>query len=116
MNFRQFQEACKRTENPSLSPNEKACNWALGIAGEAGEVVELIKKNQFHAKGLDLDDLVKEVGDVLYYLAALCNLYGLSLEDVAERNVVKLLERYPNGFQAAINGSLPNNDHEDDGN
>ena len=69
-----------------------------GLTGEAGEVAELIKKHLYHATPLDQDALVKELGDCLWYVAAFANVLGLSLDDVAERNIEKLRRRYPEGF------------------
>lgn len=74
---------------------------ALGLAGEAGEVADTIKKAVFHRHGLDRDVVIKELGDVLWYVAALATKLGVSLEDVAQRNVAKLRERYPEGYSSA---------------
>lgn len=71
---------------------------ALGLAGEVGEVVELIKKDRFQAQPLDPAKLCLELGDVLWYLTDLAHQYGLSLADVAEANSRKLRARYPDGF------------------
>lgn len=98
MNFKEYEEAVSRTANTDLSYREKACNWALGIAGEAGEVTEVLKKYLFHEKPMDLNELQKELGDVLYYVQAMCNLFGLNLADCMQVNADKLAKRYPNGF------------------
>lgn len=71
---------------------------ALGLAGEVGEAVELIKKHRFHGHDLDRQALVGELGDALHYLAALARCYGITLEEVARGNIAKLAKRYPNGF------------------
>lgn len=71
---------------------------ALGLAGEAGEFVELVKKAYYHSKTLDGDLAVKELGDVLWYVAVAAATMGVSLDTVAELNVQKLRERYPDGF------------------
>ena len=71
---------------------------AIGLAGEAGEVAELVKKGIFHQHGLDLIKLEKELGDVLWYVAALCTTCGLDMGVVMEENIDKLLTRYPNGY------------------
>jgi NTP pyrophosphatase (non-canonical NTP hydrolase) len=92
-----YQANAVRTAQGMEDPNMLA-NWGLGLAGEAGEVIELIKKHLYHGKELDKDALIKELGDVMWYVAAICSQVGLSLEDVAERNVAKLSARYPNGF------------------
>lgn len=73
---------------------------ALGLTGEAGEVAEHIKKGVFHQHGVDSDKLAEELGDVLWYVAALCELAGLELDMVMARNIKKLWDRYPNGFRS----------------
>ncbi len=77
----------------------------LGVAGEAGEVADLIKKIVGHDHELDKIKLVKELGDVLWYVAIAAGLIGYELSEVADLNIKKLRERYPNGFssQASIN-------------
>ena len=73
---------------------------ALGLAGEAGETADMLKKHLFHGKPLNHDDVVKELGDVLWYVAGMATAIGISLDDVAQRNVDKLRARYPDGFSA----------------
>lgn len=92
-----FQTKVSRTMG-QLKGDTALCNWALGLAGESGEAVELIKKHCFHGKPLDLEELTKELGDVLWYVAALCNTLGLSLSGVMTANIKKLEQRYPEGF------------------
>lgn len=74
---------------------------ALGVAGEAGEVADLIKKSVFHRHPLDREKLIKELGDVLWYVAALCTKLEITLSDVMELNVEKLRRRYPEGYSSA---------------
>lgn len=71
----------------------------MGLAGESGEVIDYLKKVYFHGHQLDLNKLSKELGDVLWYLAAIANAFDLSLDNIAEENIRKLEERYPNGFE-----------------
>jgi len=80
-------------------------NGALGITGEAGEVADMIKKHVFHGHGLDTDALVKEIGDVCWYVALLCTAIGVDMASVMEKNIEKLKTRYPEGFseEASIN-------------
>jgi NTP pyrophosphatase (non-canonical NTP hydrolase) len=84
-------------------PGNIACH-GLGIAGEAGEVADIIKKTLYHDEPLPLithprrEAAREELGDVLWYVAAVASDWGLSLNDVAQGNIDKLRERYPNGF------------------
>lgn len=70
---------------------------ALGIGGEAGEVVDLVKKHWAYEKPLDTDKVVEEVGDVLFYVQALCNEIGVSPSFILQKNVEKLSRRFPTG-------------------
>lgn len=74
---------------------------ALGVAGEAGEVADYVKKVIGHGHDMDRQKLAKELGDVLWYVATLAEWIGFSLEEIATLNVNKLMARYPNGFEAA---------------
>jgi len=87
-----------RTENKTLAQPEKILGATLGLAGECGEVVDIIKKVQFHGHDLDINKLKLELGDVFYYLYSLCHLHNLTVEEVLDANVKKLEKRYPNGF------------------
>lgn len=72
--------------------------FGLGLTGEAGEVSEIIKKQVGHGHPGDKDKVAKELGDVLWYVAAIATEYGLSLGDIARLNIEKLRARYPEGF------------------
>lgn len=71
---------------------------AMGLAGEAGEVVDYLKKVLGHGHPLDQDKVAKELGDVLWYVAEICSVLQLDMGEVAEANVKKLKKRYPDGF------------------
>lgn len=98
MRFDEYQELAGRTSPADRPALEKLTNGALGLGGEAGEVVELVKKHRYHGHELDPDLVAKELGDVLWYVAEICRATGLSMGDVAQRNVDKLRARYPEGF------------------
>ncbi|HSE45054.1 MAG TPA: nucleoside triphosphate pyrophosphohydrolase family protein, partial [Gemmatimonadales bacterium] len=72
--------------------------FGLGIAGEAGEVADLIKKWVGHGHPADTEKLAKELGDVLWYVAALSAEFGLDMGEIAQLNIDKLRARYPEGF------------------
>jgi NTP pyrophosphatase (non-canonical NTP hydrolase) len=71
---------------------------ALGLAGESGEVVDLIKKVLYHGKPLEKEKLIKELGDVHWYLEYLAATLGTTTEEIQAANVAKLRARYPEGF------------------
>ncbi len=96
--FEAWELAVARTRDPDLGNDERKLNAALGLAGEAGEVAELIKKARFHGVPYRTDTLRKELGDVLWYLTEMASAHGLTLAEVAQANADKLRARYPNGF------------------
>jgi NTP pyrophosphatase (non-canonical NTP hydrolase) len=95
-----YQELSRRTMNnaASFTLDQRLANFALGIAGEGGEIADYLKKVVFHGHPLDHAKLADELGDVLWYLAALASTTGLSLDAIAEGNIAKLRRRYPEGF------------------
>lgn len=87
------------TRNKSISIEEELKNYCLGLAGEAGEVVDLVKKMLYHGKkDISPTDIMYELGDILYYLVAIANVLGIDFQEIAYNNNAKLLARYPNGF------------------
>ena len=93
----EYQVAASRTMK-NQSQREGLLEAALGLMDEAGEVAGPVKKWAFHGHDLDKVALAEELGDVLWYIAALATTLGLSLETVATDNIAKLQRRYPNGF------------------
>ena len=99
MNFSEYQELAMRTRGNYDSKRDQLMCAGLGLTGEAGEVAELIKKRLFHLKNSVKDeDIVKEMGDVMWYLALLADNIGWNLELIATLNIEKLKKRYPDGF------------------
>ncbi len=90
-------EAC-RTANKDLPSLLETATYALGIAGEAGEVADLLKKHVGHGVPLEHAKLKKELGDVLWYIAVLADNFFIPLQDVVDANITKLRARYPGGF------------------
>lgn len=77
----------------------------LGLPGEVGEVVDLYKKHYFHGHDLDMDKVEKELGDVMWYVALLCDAAGIKLEEVLEKNIAKLRARYGEKFSCEASRS-----------
>jgi NTP pyrophosphatase (non-canonical NTP hydrolase) len=99
MTLDEYQKLAARTIGTRTHADQLS-NMALGLAGEAGETADMLKKHLFHGKPLDHDEVVKELGDVMWYVAGMATAIGISLDDVAQRNVDKLRKRYPDGFSA----------------
>lgn len=97
MDADEYQELSKRTMAPGKD-NLQLAVWGLGLAGEVGEVVELIKKKCGHGKPLPTSVIMDELGDCQFYIVALAEFFGLSISDIMENNVKKLMHRYPDGF------------------
>jgi NTP pyrophosphatase (non-canonical NTP hydrolase) len=103
MTLDEYQRLAARTmtsERGAMNRNG-VCGDALGLAGEAGEVTDLLKKHLFHGHELDRAKLAAELGDVLWYVSALATHLGVDLSDVAAGNIAKLQARYPQGFNEA---------------
>lgn len=97
MTFREYQEQARRTQNPELTPREQLEHALWGLAAEVGEVLGLHQKtHQGHA--MDAVALRKEIGDCLWMLGELCDVYGFDMGMIAEQNIAKLRKRYPAGF------------------
>lgn len=99
MTFNDYaREAARTSEAPGLDESQRLLVQTLGLCGEAGEVADLVKKDAWHGKPLDNARLADELGDVLWYVADIARARGLSLDDIAHGNLVKLRRRYPDGF------------------
>ncbi len=93
-----YQEKAGHFRRGDLPWREEVFMAALGLGGEAGEVLDTLKKVRYHGHEFDRERLKLELSDVLWYLADLCTLHSLELSEVAEANLLKLGSRYPDGF------------------
>lgn len=100
LSFGVYQILADKTANHSLGDVERLMAATLGLCGEAGEVADQIKKFYAHGHDYDVDKIKKEASDVLWYLAEICTVLGMSMDDVAWANIEKLKRRYPEGFSA----------------
>lgn len=77
---------------------------SLGVAGEAGELVDAVKKSFIYNKPLDIVNIKEELGDVLWYMALACRTLDLTFEDLMQENINKLSKRYPEAYsdEAAV--------------
>ena len=93
-----YQKLAKRSAGAGGDGERRLMVAALGLAGEAGEFANLVKKMTAHGHPYDPASLKDELGDVLWYLAEAATASGLNLEEIAQENVDKLRKRYPEGF------------------
>lgn len=107
MDFQEYQKKAISTALPSIEKN--IYYYSLGLSGEAGEVCNKIKKILRDRDGVVppevCEDLSAELGDVMWYVAGMCSVLGLSLEDVCSKNIDKLFSRKDRGV---ISGSGDN--------
>jgi NTP pyrophosphatase (non-canonical NTP hydrolase) len=100
MDFNDYQLRAMRTASlKSFEGIQALQNAALGLAGEAGEFADAIKKVSFQGHTLNHAHLAQEVGDILWYCAMAASALGMDLDDIAVQNVQKLQKRYPDGFE-----------------
>lgn len=97
LNFNEYQELAARTDNTTGKTVDSILTSAvMGMVGEAAEAMEHVKKYIEQDHKLDRDKLIEEAGDTLWYIAKLARVCGISLEELAKRNIEKLERRYPN--------------------
>ena len=101
MTANEYQIAALRTANTddSLSPYGMLTNGVMGLCGESGEAIDIVKKWMAQGHELDKEHLAKELGDIAWYLAEAATALDLPLEDILRANIDKLKKRYPEGFQ-----------------
>ena len=88
------------TLNPQLSKKDVLINGVMGLCGESGEAIDIVKKWLAQGHELDREKLAKELGDICWYLAETATALDLDLEDIMAANIEKLKQRYPDGFDA----------------
>jgi NTP pyrophosphatase (non-canonical NTP hydrolase) len=73
-------------------------HMAMGISGEAGELLDGIKKATIYRKPIDINHIIEEMGDIEFFLQGIRNHFGWSRDDIIKANHGKLSRRYPNGY------------------
>ncbi len=97
MTFDDYQKIALTTAENDSDPLTEKTIWAMGIAGEAGEVIEKWKKIVAYKEGKitkeDIQDLTKELGDIVWYIAVFANSIGITFNEIIETNIAKLSDR-----------------------
>ena len=99
MKINEYQELAMVTLNPELSKRDVLINSVMGLCGESGEAIDIVKKWMAQGHELDQERLKKELGDIAWYLAEAATALDVPLEDVLRANIDKLKKRYPDGFE-----------------
>lgn len=101
-----YQKNCLKTASriSTASMDNMLLQGVMGMCGESGEAIDIVKKHIFQGHPLDREHLAKELGDVLWYIATTAEAIGYPLEDIMRMNLRKLKDRYGDSFSA--DGSL----------
>ena len=99
-----YQKEAMTTLNPALDKKDVLINSVMGLCGESGEAIDIVKKWLMQGHEPDKEHLVRELGDVAWYLAEAATALDVPLETILRGNLDKLQKRYPNGFdtQASV--------------
>lgn len=101
MTINEYQQEALRTEpKDRMTKTDRMLNGLMGLNGEVGEAIDILKKHLFQGHELNKQHLAKELGDIAWYLAVSADAIGYDLEKIFRMNVEKLRERYPDGFDA----------------
>lgn len=98
MTINEYQKLAMVTLNPALDKKDVLINGVMGLCGESGEAIDIVKKWLAQGHELDKEKLAKELGDIAWYLAETAYALDLPLEDIFRGNIEKLAKRYPEGF------------------
>lgn len=110
MNINEYQKLAMRTINPKLDKRDMLINSVMGLCGESGEAIDIVKKWFAHGHELDKEHLSKELGDIAWYLAEASTALDLNLEDIFQANIENLKKRYPEGFEKEKSINRSNDD------
>ncbi len=98
MTINEYQRLAMTTLNPELDKNDVLINGVMGLCGESGEAIDIVKKWLAQGHELDKEHIIKELGDIAWYLAETAYALDTDLESVMQMNIDKLKKRYPDGF------------------
>ena len=98
MTINEYQALAMTTLNPELSKKDVLINGVMGLCGESGEAIDIVKKHLHQGHELDKEKLAKELGDIAWYLAETAWALDIPLEEILQKNIDKLKKRFPEGF------------------
>ena len=98
MDINEYQELAMTTLNPQLCRKDVLINSVMGLCGESGEAIDIVKKWLAQGHPLDKERLTEELGDIAWYLAEAATALDLPLEQILRAHIDKLKQRYPDGF------------------
>lgn len=93
-----YQSLASRTAGAGGDGERRLIIAALGLAGEAGEFANMVKKLTAHGHDIPTASLAEELGDIMWYIAEAATALNLSLGEISRSNIHKLQKRYPDGF------------------
>lgn len=100
MKINEYQELAMRTLNSNLNKKDVLINAVMGLCGESGEAIDLVKKHLAQGHEFDKEKFAKELGDIAWYLAEAAYAIDMPLEEVLKGNIDKLKKRFPDGFDS----------------
>ncbi len=98
MTANEYQALAMKTLNKDLDEREVLINGVMGLCGESGEVIDIVKKHISQGHPLNKDKIIEELGDVMWYIAELATILNVTIEDIMKYNINKLSKRYEGGF------------------
>lgn len=110
MTINEYQQNALRTEAGTNKAYPRILNGLMGLNGESGEAIDILKKHLFQGHEFDKEHIAKELGDIAWYLAVSADAIGYDLETILQMNVDKLKKRYPDGFKTELSINRNEND------
>lgn len=100
LTIKEFQAQAKRTLSDLGSELNNNLHMTIGISTESGELLDVYKKAFAYGKAIDTVNVKEEIGDLLWYIVNLCSINGFDIEEIMHTNIMKLLKRFPEKFDA----------------
>ena len=97
MTFEEYQDRARRTCPAYDSNDDRLYHAVFGLCSEAGEVAGILQK-VYQGHTADREHLIRELGDCMWMISEACDALGATMEQVGKVNILKLMDRYPDGF------------------